>query len=381
MKSFRVLRYWNMTVSVLSALPLALLLLFLLTVRTASAQNAFGTLSNFDVINDTGGPCHGFEIELEGVHKEDITWIFGAPWNRYGDPTKEDKLDAQGKVVGAYLRYRSPVDPATNQFTKTTLIPPSLLLGGSGVITPTDGHACYDGGPIGNYETSGCEHFGLGFLNGNPTNTIYHWLIEDPNHLGQLITSDTKVSIPAVTWNVQLPLDPAINPNPVVRAAIPEEPQEQWACAQFGEAQWVKVYKTEASHHVQLENLLIDNPAVPQDASETEIEWVLSQAAPTCDENGNPLPPDQQEANELVLEAPIGDGNESVTRRYEFYKYTGVYGSAEDSHEAFPINNTNPYLDALERFAFGWDQVAAVSKPAANIFRADRVESALQGSL
>ena len=32
-----------------------------------------------------------------------------------------------------------------------------------------------------------------------------------------------------------------------------------------------------------------------------------------------------------------------------------------------------PHHYVLERFAFGWDQVAAVSKPAANIFRADRV--------
>src|SRR6185436_18294358 len=116
-------------------------------------------------INDTGGECHGFEIELEGVRKEDVAWIFGAPWNRYGDPTREDKLDAQGNVVGAYLRYRSPVDAATNSFLNTTRVPPNLLPGGSGTITPTDGHACYAGGPVGDYDASGCEHFGLGFVN------------------------------------------------------------------------------------------------------------------------------------------------------------------------------------------------------------------------
>jgi hypothetical protein len=322
----------------------ALVLLCALVVSSASAQNTYGTLSNFDVFNHTGSECHGFEIELDGVHKEDITWIFGAPWNRYGDPAKEDKLDAQGNVIGAYLRYRSPVDPATNQFTQTTQIPPSLLPGGSGTIAATDGHACYAGGPIGNYDTSGCEHFGLGFMNGNPTNTVYHWLIEDPANPGQLMTSDTKVSIPAVTWNVQPPVDPALNPNPVVQAVIPAEPQEVWACAQYGEAQWVKVYKTEAPQHVQLEHLLTDDPAVPREASETEIEWQIMQALPTCDENGAPLPPDLQPENDLTLAGAVGDGNESVTRRYEFYKYTGALDA--ETHEALPINDTNLYLDA-----------------------------------
>jgi hypothetical protein len=31
----------------------------------ALAQTTFGALSNFDVFNDTGQECHGFEIELQ----------------------------------------------------------------------------------------------------------------------------------------------------------------------------------------------------------------------------------------------------------------------------------------------------------------------------
>lgn len=38
-------------------------------VRVADAQTTYGTLSNFDVVNDTGQPCHGFEIELEGISR------------------------------------------------------------------------------------------------------------------------------------------------------------------------------------------------------------------------------------------------------------------------------------------------------------------------
>ncbi len=53
----------------------------------ASGATLYGSLSNFDVVNDTGEVCHGFEIELEGVNPSDIAFTFGAPYIRYGDPT------------------------------------------------------------------------------------------------------------------------------------------------------------------------------------------------------------------------------------------------------------------------------------------------------
>ena len=37
----------------------------------------YGTLSNFDVINDTGHPTNGFEIELEGISPGDVVYTFG----------------------------------------------------------------------------------------------------------------------------------------------------------------------------------------------------------------------------------------------------------------------------------------------------------------
>ena len=53
----------------------------------ALATTMFGSLSNFDVVNDTGEICRGFEIELEGVNPSDISFTFGNPYIRYGDPT------------------------------------------------------------------------------------------------------------------------------------------------------------------------------------------------------------------------------------------------------------------------------------------------------
>lgn len=47
-----------------------------------AAFTTYGTLDNFDVINDTGSECHGFEIELEGIASTDIAYTFGAPYQR-----------------------------------------------------------------------------------------------------------------------------------------------------------------------------------------------------------------------------------------------------------------------------------------------------------
>jgi hypothetical protein len=56
-------------------------LFVLLAIGPALAQTTFGTLSNFDVFNDTGSECHGFEIELDGLTSANITYKFGVRMN------------------------------------------------------------------------------------------------------------------------------------------------------------------------------------------------------------------------------------------------------------------------------------------------------------
>lgn len=51
------------------------LLLLALTGASAHASTAYGSINNFDTVNDTGVPCHGFEIELEDLESTDITYI------------------------------------------------------------------------------------------------------------------------------------------------------------------------------------------------------------------------------------------------------------------------------------------------------------------
>ena len=48
----------------------ALITLFPVSVM---ASQAYGSINNFDVVNDTGVPCHGFEIELDDITSAQIT--------------------------------------------------------------------------------------------------------------------------------------------------------------------------------------------------------------------------------------------------------------------------------------------------------------------
>src|SRR3981189_1682706 len=113
--------------AVCSAVLLPLALLALSVPASASAEVQFGTLSNFDVFNETGEETHGFEIELDDVSSADISYTFGAPYQyRYGTPKL---IDFPG---GVYVRYESSYDPGTKTFTQSTPLAPSP-------ITPTLG--------------------------------------------------------------------------------------------------------------------------------------------------------------------------------------------------------------------------------------------------
>ena len=39
-------------------------------------SQAYGSINNFDAVNDTGTECHGFEIEIDGCYSRDITYTY-----------------------------------------------------------------------------------------------------------------------------------------------------------------------------------------------------------------------------------------------------------------------------------------------------------------
>jgi uncharacterized protein (TIGR03437 family) len=265
----------------------------------AGAQTLSGTLSNFDVFNDTGQVSRGFEIELHGLTSKDIAYTFGGTYIRYGNPVV---TDIPGGVL---VRYASAYDAAQRAFAVGTPVPAAF--------TATAGHQCWTGGAPG-YPTSGCEHFGVGLVR-SPTDVLYRWLVEDSATPGGLKASGTSVNIAAPLWGV---VPGAGGAAAVVNAQI-EPPRP--AAQQFGDAVWVKVYESESSENVELNHLLTDDPVVPHDAGQVEVEWELSQFNPKKADHGS-----------LGHGKSLGNGSQSVIRRFEFYKYTGGYDP--ESHEA-----------------------------------------------
>lgn len=273
-------------------------------VGTAQAIT-YGTLDNFDVINDTGGDCHGFEIELEGISSADVAYTFGGTYQRYGDPTIVPTAN------GVIIRYAALYDSLNHAWSATTpyTLPPYL---------PTQGHSCWTGG-VSNpaeYYASGCDHFGAS-LNATPTKTTYRWLVEDtPGTLK--VFGGTSPPLPAPVWNVSPPALPGAQP--VAEAVIAPPSVDPASPFEFGEALWVKVYVTELDNEVHAEDLdhmVIDDPninIVPNEPAEVEFEWMLLQASKS--NNG-----------ELVFggAAEVAAGKEAVSRRFEFYKYAGQY--------------------------------------------------------
>lgn len=303
-------------------------------VHPVAASSIFGALSNFDVFNDTGGPAHGFEIELDGLSSKDVVYTFGGTYNRYGSPKL---VDFAG---GVYVRYESAYDPATKSFLQATPSAPSP-------ITPTAGHQCWTGGSP-NYPAAGCEHFGVS-LTRNPTNTLYRWLVADPANPGQLKRFGTNVSLPAPVWSTAPPPAPAA-PIPVRAVIQPPPPPPNF---EFGEALWVKIFVTEQKSKVDLDHLVSGDPAVPDEPAEVETEWTILQSRPNAPGNG-----------EIESEAPASEAAESVIRRYEFYKYTGLYDP--ESHEALCADGSCETPGPGELGDYIGSQMAAVNLAPAN---------------
>ncbi len=269
----------------------------------AIASTAYGDLNNFDVFNDTGTECHGFEIELDDVHSVDITYTFD--WNHYGAPTiSEDNSNPLHPKV--FVRYAAKY--GNGGFSAFTAIPATAP-------SPTDGHMCTD--PSVNI---GCEHFGVGYY-GTPSAVKYNWLTEDPLAPGSLIHGPA-VNVATPTWTY-LPPAPA-QPVAQVQAVILAPPPPPAPIYEFGDAEWVKSIVTTSHNNgiVELKDLVSDDPADPNDVNwrngepdEVEIEWQILQT-----EFNNP-----NGANNELAGNPeeLPNGDEVVTRRYEFYKYTG----------------------------------------------------------
>lgn len=305
------------------------------------AQNVtvFGALSNFDVYNDTGYEAHGFEIELEGVQPNSTPYAFTA--TRYGAPKYVPT------ATGVIVRWSSAYDAANQRFTTATTIP--------AVLQPTGGHSCVL------TSVAGCDHYGLvvGYGNtSNPTNTTYYWMIEDSANPGTLVRykgAPVQIPQPIVSVVNQVGVAPQVAFQ--IQAPVPPPPPIPKPVPQHGEAKWVKVYKTELQHEVALEDLVGNNPDVPQDPGKVETGWKLLQFNPNS--NGN--------SGILRNQGGVNGGSRSVLRRYEFYKFSGAYDPID--HAAICADGTcsNPAPSEIGDFIGAQNAAANIGVPSVTV--------------
>ena len=326
-----------------------------IALSTLAHATTFGSLANFDSVNDTGVTAHGFEIELEGIQRSDILDVFGLNRNfgtpspgdveRYGLPTVGDLLDANGQVIGAKVTYMASF--ANGVWSAGTA---------SGPFN-TPGESCWSFGNV-NYPNVPCDHFGVSTL-GNPTKTTYSWLVESATP-GTLVAAN--VAIPAVVFTP--PAAPA--PGQVAAPVVAQiQAQKVDLNVPQNNAYWVKIVQTSLSENVDLNELLggkhaFENAKVAalNEAPETEIEWQVLQPG-YVDE---------------VSKALNLNGDPSVVVRFEFYKYLGRFddeGLADPKGSDTPKGNVlNATVGAYvgEQIAgFNAQQAAAVPEPQSHV--------------
>ncbi|CAN5880315.1 hypothetical protein BH11PSE8_BH11PSE8_27930 [soil metagenome] len=333
-----------------STLASAVVTLGAMALPTLAHAGVFGSLANFDTVNDTGRTAHGFEIELEGIDRSQITDVFGLNRNfgtpspgdveRYGLPTVGDLLDGTGKVIGAKVTYMAGFSAGVwNAGTA------------SGVFN-TPGESCWSFGNVG-YPNVPCDHFGVSTL-GSPTRTTYSWLVETAT---PGVLAAANVAIPSVTFTPPPPPLPAQPPAPVVAVIQAQKVDLQ---VPQNNAFWVKIVQTTLPENVGLNDLMgghhaFENAGVAAlgDKAETEIEWQVLQPG-FVDE---------------VSKSIDLKGDPALAIRFEFYKYLGSFdgeGLVDPTASQTPHGNVlNQWVGNYvgEQIA-GFNAVQAVPEPA-----------------
>lgn len=255
----------------------------------ASSVGIQGTMSNFDVFNETGNPVYGAELDLEGV--------------------------TPSEVMKTYPSHFSNMT-ATDYGTGTRLVFTGYNFGATGYIIPRVGQTTN-----GHYAVNqpGCEHFGFS-VSKQPTATKFYWL--DNSTPARQVTA--PLSIPQPTWTYV----PAVGAAPpvmqAVLAPVPPPPAVQWP-----DAVWVKTFVTEMTRQVDLEELIsapAANQVAPQLPSQVEAEWEL-------------LPGDAPLAEPDIQ---IAEADQSILRRYEYYQYTGTYDEVHLPNSLFTGGTPDP---------------------------------------
>lgn len=315
----------------------------------ARASQAYGTINNFDVVNDTSNVCYGFEIELDDIRTTDITYTYD--YNHYGKPniTEQHVMDGLGVLhTNVFIDYEGIwTNTAWSAYTAvpTTNIPPTL------------GHQFTN--PNINF---GGEHFGAGFTR-NPSKVLYYWMADSGSHTltrsGQVYVSTPTFAYSPPVIVGQQQVQPAVAQAVIPAPILPMS----YLCPnpEFSDAIWCKVITTTSHTNlpISINDLMSVNPTNSnsrdwrhgQTNVEIETEWQLLQIDymssdynPTNGLGG----PNSQLAG---ANHSLTNGDDVVTYRYEYYAYVGPYADW-DTHEAMcqmpgadGIHGTGSYIN------------------------------------
>ena len=272
------------------------LVLLLTAMASPVYAQAYGSLANFDVVNDTGSTAHGFEIDIEGIHSTDISSLFGSAsrWpkmERYGNPVVTDT------ATGVKIVYQATLNG--NSWSAGT---PSGTL----PVSPSD--SCWPYGAPAYGPNYPCDHFGVSTGVATPV-VNYYWLVEATPGSTSLIPVASTVPNPQFTVT---PVAPVANvpQNPIVNVAIAAPKPNAY---EFGEPRWVKVTATGTLKDVAVEDLVAENAILKKANTQTQLEWQLLQVDAGSPGSG------QIDLTGVALDP----GATGVVYRFEFYQYTG----------------------------------------------------------
>ena len=267
---------------------------------TAQTATIYGSLGNFDVVNNTGQEACGFEVEVEGLPSNHPIFTFTS--QRYGVAIVTDYISASG-ISGRRVTHRSN-DCSTNH---TAAHPPGTPFGGT----------CYMWNAT-TYPNSGCEHFGIHYTYPAQTKVTSRWLVRDAAYPGAYLPYNPPIQIATPYYYIApapAPQPAVIPPPPVIVAVVPAPPPPP---ARFGEPHWMKTYVRQLDRQVTLEDLITENPTtVPMDAATLETDWELLQSDPPG-QAGN-----QRRRGQSEKGKSLDPATRTVVRRYETYAYTG----------------------------------------------------------
>jgi hypothetical protein len=325
------------------------------------ASQAYGTVNNFDVVNDNGVPTHGFEIELDDIHTKDITYTFD--YNHYGTPKmSEGSPTIAGSTNAVFIRYQSVW--TNTGWSAYTAVP-------AGPIPPTQGHQFTN--PRTNF---GGEHFGVGYR-AQPTKVTYFWLVDNGTHV---LTRGGQVNVTTPVFTYSPPVG-AVQAQAVavIPAPVPPVPPSY----EFSGASWVKVVTTtsQTNNEVKIGDLMTPDTNNPnakdwrngQTNVEVETEWQLLQIDYMSSDYNPTNGLGGQNAKLAGPNRGLGHSDDVVTYRYEYYAYVGPYDdfSEPPTHEAFAqtvakdgIHGTGTYSNTIVVGKFLGAQMSAMAAAA-----------------